>query len=315
VGYVPHHAARRLARTRSGARSPSFDQIGLIFLTNPNTPGAYIDSVCLAMMQGAEHELSKLNASLTFVRVREERDWAKAERLARTGGVDGWLLYGAPNDKDVNQLKPTRLPHVILGDHRCTRPVHSINVDHVATGRLGAQHLASLGHRRIGYFGHGAGLVYQAQRLQGFRAARKELGLDQDERLIADPLPASMSDYAQSDQNAEAMLEWLRNTAPMPTALFIPEFIGAAALCRIFKQAQVDVPGQISIIVGDYAASVAKGNNLTRIDLPMAEVGRQGALLLHRIVLGPRAGPREVKIFPTLIEGWSTQAVSSGNKR
>src|SRR5262245_37557245 len=67
MGYVPHHAGRRLARARSG-RATSFDQVGLIYLASGEM---HLDPVCLAMMGGAEHELSKLHASLTFVRVSE----------------------------------------------------------------------------------------------------------------------------------------------------------------------------------------------------------------------------------------------------
>src|SRR5258706_15915519 len=71
LGYVPHHAARRLARARSRSMATSFDQVGLIYLASLDEPDAFVDPVCLAMMQGAEHELSEFDASLTFVRVRQ----------------------------------------------------------------------------------------------------------------------------------------------------------------------------------------------------------------------------------------------------
>src|ERR1041384_1532449 len=137
MGYVPHHAARRLARTRSDSRATSFDQIGLIHLTRPDTKNSFVDPVCLAMMQGAEYAFSKLHASLTFIRITESEDWQKIERLTRSGGVDGWMVYGCPDDDAVvHRLQPTKLPSVILGDRRCTQPVHSVNVDNEAVGRL-----------------------------------------------------------------------------------------------------------------------------------------------------------------------------------
>src|ERR1051326_730620 len=152
MGYVPHHAGRRLARSRSNNRA-SFDQVGLIHLTRSDAKDIFVDPVCLAMMQGAEYELSKLHASLTFMRVTEPDDWTKIERLARADGVDGWLVYGALDDAIARRLRAMGLPCVILGDHRCTQPVDSVNVDNFVVGRLAVQHLASLGHRRIAFFG------------------------------------------------------------------------------------------------------------------------------------------------------------------
>src|SRR6185295_16856304 len=103
------------ARARSDSRATSFDQIGLIHLTRPDTKNSFVDPVCLAMMQGAEYELSKLHASLTFIRVSESEDWQKIDRLIRAGGVDGWLVYGPPNDDIANRLRSTKLPFVVLG--------------------------------------------------------------------------------------------------------------------------------------------------------------------------------------------------------
>jgi len=313
LGFVANHLARRLARSRSDSRSTSFDQIGLIYL-----PGAdiHVDRVCLAMMSGAEHELSKLHASLTFVRVNEQGDWKKVERLMRAGVVDGWLLVGALNDEVLNRLKAAqlfqarsasqaraarggkdRVPCVTLGDHRCAQPVHCVNVDNAAAGRLAAQHLASLGHRRIAFLGGDMQFVYQEQTLAGFRATVKELGLDDDERLIGN---ASL----WNAPNAELIIEWLRNTGP--TAVFTPEFDWASEMCRILKQTRVQVPKEISLLAYEPVSPTARAHPFARIELPMDEVGKQGAMLLHQMVLDPRGEPREIKIPPLLIEGWST---------
>src|SRR5262245_28125176 len=184
LGYVPHFAAQRMALTRSTSRAARFDQVGLISLISAEE---YVDVACHAMMGGAEHELSRLHASLTFVRVTAPEDWSKVERLERAGGVDGWLLYGAVDDGVVSRMQAGKLAYVILGDHRCTRPVASAEVDYVAVGRLAVQHLASLGHRRIACLQSNQTLGYRRRMLEGFRAAINELGLDDDERLILTP--------------------------------------------------------------------------------------------------------------------------------
>jgi len=305
LGYVPHHAARRLARSQSDSRATSFDQVGLIYFASRDEPDAFVDPVCLAMMQGAEHELSECDASLTFVRVRESKDWKKVERLTRAGGVDAWLLYGTVNDEVVSRLKTGKLPYLIAGDHRCTQPVHCVTVDYKALGRLAVQHFASLGHRRIAFFIGGTWFVYQEQTLAGFRAALKEFGLDEDERLIGE-ISAWHDPAAGHIVQWERAVQWLKNADPMPTAVFSPELNWAAELCRALKQSGLEVPNDVSLLACESVFHEGSTQNFSRIGLPMTEVGRQGALLLYKLVLQPDMKPNDVMIAPSLSEGWST---------
>jgi len=296
LGYVPHHAARRLARARAHSHATSFDQVGLIYLAGLDI---HLDTICLEMMGGAEHELANLQASLTFVRIQDESDWNKVDRLTRAGGVDGWLIYGAVDDEVVNRLKPGKLPFVILGDHRCAQPVYAVNIDNHAVGRLAVQHLASLGHRRIAFLGSTGRYVYQQRTLEGFRAAVKELSLDDDERLTG-----NLSSW--TDGVAKRLIDWLRNADPMPSAVFASEYDWAPWVHVMLKEARIEVPREISLLGYGIAASATRRENFTRIELPMTEVGRQGALLLHRVASESHVGSSEVKIPPSLIEGWST---------
>jgi LacI family transcriptional regulator len=295
LGYVPNLAARRLARERSNHRSTSFDQVGLIYISNPINIEMYIGPIFLAMVQGAEQALSRLHSSLTFVRVQEPSDWEKVDRLTRGGGLDGWLVYGAVNDDVLKQIRLTGLPYVIVGDHRCERPVFSVNVDFAGMGRLAARHLASLGHRRVAYFSGGKWFVYQEQSLAGFRAAQKELGLDDDKRLIGN---FSMS--------TERRARWLKGLRPMPTAVFSPELGWATGLCQALDRLRVKVPRDMSVLACESVLHETKSQDLTRIELPMGEVGRQGVLLLNRIVSEPGMKPVELKVSPSVIKGWST---------
>ena len=303
LGYVPHHAARRLARTRSDCAVASFDQVGLIYLAPTDLD---LDTPCISMMSGAEREFSRLHASLTFIRVAQAEDWGKVERLARAGGADGWLLYGVVDDTVVNRLRPTKLPQVVLGDHRCTRRIASANVDCREVGRLAVQHLASLGHRRVGYVGVSSYFVYQRETLAGFRSAIKELGMDEDERLILDGSGWSHDAAFLGGVNEQKFHKWLRASDPMPTALFAPEPATATNLQRTLKLANLEVPTHVSVLTCELESSTAVKEGFTRIILPMSAVGREGALLLHRIGSGLERKAVETKIAPTLTEGWST---------
>src|SRR5688500_11800459 len=135
LGYVPHHAAQRLASMRPDSRLTRFDQVGLLSLIRPGEP---MDPILLAMLEGAEQELAATDASLQFVRVGKPQDWARVERLATAGSIDGWLLYGAVDDAVAVRLDGMRIPFVVLGDHYSTKPLPQADVDNHAVGRLAA---------------------------------------------------------------------------------------------------------------------------------------------------------------------------------
>jgi len=293
LGYVPHHAARRLTRRRFQQPSSAFDQAGLIYFGGKSQ---YLDPVCLAMIFGAEHELSRLQASFVFVNVGTPGGWEKVDRMAHASGVDGWLVYGPMDDEIVSRLKRGRLPFVIVGDHRCTQPVNCVHMDNAAVGRLAAQHLASRGHRRVAFLAGNPAYVYQPEMENGFRVARKEFGLDEDEGLILD---------LRRWVGESRLMEWLQNAEPRPTAFFASEFDLAADVCRILKNAGMVVPDDISVLGYELGQLGPKSKDISRIEAPMTEVGRQGAALLHRIVAEPGQPPREVKIAATLAEGRS----------
>src|SRR5690606_29931552 len=146
------------------------------------------------------------------------------------------------------KLKETALPFVIVGDHRCTKPVHSVNVDHVAAASMSVRHLAALGHRRIAYVVGNMAHVFQKEMLQGYRQAVEELGLDDDPRLIIEREsilapsfpslatesqgpPTTTWQYAQerSLANVQLMKQWLSQVDPLPTA-FMTQMFGWASV-------------------------------------------------------------------------------------
>jgi LacI family transcriptional regulator len=300
LGFVnsASYAARRLARARSDSRSINFDLIGLLYIVGNEVA---LDPACLAMMRGVEQELLKMHASLVFVRIGEQGDWEKVERLARNGMVDGWLVVGAVDDAVIDRLKPTQLPHTILGDHSCRKPVHSVNIDHTAVAHLAVEHLAALGHRRVGFLAGGLRYIYQRETLEGFRAAMTEFGLDIDERLIADAALWSRPDGQQ-------LVELLRTFESAPTALFIPEFESAAGICAILNQAGISVPEQMSVVGCESVSAVNR--YYTRVEIALDEVGRHGAALLRRIASEPNVGSSDIRISPSFVKGSSTSPPS-----
>lgn len=300
IGFVPNHAARRLARSQARGRAQDFDQVGLIYLVpadmDPDLP-------FLATLGGAEHRLSQRHTSLLIVRVSSHEDWAKIDRITRLGSVDGWLLTGLVDDGAVRTLEQKGLPYVVLGDHRCSTSPRVVNIDHDQAGRMAAQHLFDLGHRHVMALAGSMRHVYQQQTVKGFAHRAKELG------MTAGPVLTSIDlwrgDTPRNHQSAAALTRWLTAQKPMPTALFITEPGWSERVFRTLEVAGMEVPGQISVISCETDVARARNQKLAHIAMPMAQIGAQGALLLEELVLRPNEKPASKLIAPLLLDGWS----------
>ncbi len=292
VGYVPNHAARRLARARFQKETDPFDQVGFVFF---DRMGSELDGVYLAMLRGAEHQLSKCGAALTFLRVTNEEDREKVARLVKAGWVDGWLVVGDVDDRALELVEASRQSCVVVGGHRCTRPVHCVDVNFTSVGKLAAQHLASLGHRRVSYIGGSMQYEYQWEMLNAFRSAAGELGLDPDEQLIQ---------YSREGQ-ARTCADKVRATLalrPLPTAMVTAEHDYAVPALEVLRQYELQVPGEMSLLGCQIESRTASMPNLTRVEQCFTEVGRAGASLLREIAAQPRTPARQVRISPNLVE-------------
>jgi DNA-binding LacI/PurR family transcriptional regulator len=165
---------------------------------------------------------------------------------------------------------------------------------------MAVDHLASLGHRRIAFVtGVGMHYPYQHEALAGFRAGLREHRLDEDERLIG-------RDPFARDLGPDALRAWLNELGEPPTAIFCTEPSKMDLILRPLREAGIEVPRQMSLLSCEVASAQTSNSGLTRIEMPMAEVGRQGAMLLHKIVTEARVASCQIKLTPTLVEGWST---------
>jgi len=287
LGFVNNRAARRLARSRGNSRTPAcFEQIGLMYVTT-NQFG--IDPACVAMMRGAEHELATAaDACLLFVHIDHKEGMERAHRLVRSGLIDGWLISGAIGDEVIASLQRLGVPHVIIGDHLCTRPIHAVNVDYAGASRMAVAHLAELGHRRIGFLGGKLEFTYQLQSLDGFRAGLKEAGIEMDETLVI---------------RRKSVKEWLHDLGGYrPTAIVCSEPAGGRILRQMVSEFGFDVPRDMSLITFELAGEKATPPDLTRLELPLDEVGRHGAMLLQRVVREPRLASSDMKLAATFID-------------
>jgi DNA-binding LacI/PurR family transcriptional regulator len=204
--------------------------------------------------------------------------------------VDGFVLQCIEDgDRLVELAKKRGLPFVAL-DHDPGPDASLILIDELGGGRIAAEHLVGLGHRKFGilgleFSGEGhTGLVDMARReaaeydstrdrLIGYSQVLAAAGID----VASVPVIEAQNDAAGAAKGAAELFD----AAPDMTAILaMSDVVAIAAIQEAAKRGK-SVPGDISIVgfddVPEAAASIPP---LTTIRQPIVEKGRLAAELI-----------------------------------
>ena len=279
LDYAPNPIARRLSLGKTLT-------VGVIapFFTRPSV---------VERLRGIEHVLGESEYDLVVFNVETatRRD-VYFRDLPRRERVDGLLIISLlPDEQDVRRLLRTGMP-VVLVD--ISHPAFSrVGIDDVAGGRQAAEHLLSLGHRRIGFVSdyEDPSFCFTAnrRRLDGFCAALEAAGVAWDARYHAVG--------THSRASAREMAHQLMNLPAPPTAIFAASDTLAFGVLEALQELGLAVPDEISVIGYD-DIEVAEYLQLTTIRQSLFESGVRGGRLLLREINAPPADPVEI-LLPT----------------
>ena len=175
--------------------------------------------------------------------------------------VDGIIFV----DVRVSELELTALAEqgvaVVSVGHELPT-VTSVGIDDVEVGRLAADHLLQLGHRRIGLINgpETFPFIVPHQRQHGFETALRAAGVDPDPSLyVAGNF--TIQDGADS-------LHTLAERGPLPTAIFAFADEMAFGVLLAAKELGLSIPDDLSLIgVDDHHVSVVLGLTTVRQDV------------------------------------------------
>ncbi|WP_239107397.1 LacI family DNA-binding transcriptional regulator [Spirilliplanes yamanashiensis] len=181
-------------------------------------------------------------------------------------------LIMAPVAADQSYLRPCQDRTVIVF---IDRPPARIVADSVVEDDLGGAHAATThllrhGHRRVGFVGDTLAIATTARRLEGYRAALADAGIDPDPGLVA--LTA-----ASDEDSAKALVDLLSLPEP-PTALFSSNARTSIGIIPALQAAGRTDVGLVSF--GDFPLAAALQPPVTVIDQDPASVGRTAATRL-----------------------------------
>jgi DNA-binding LacI/PurR family transcriptional regulator len=199
--------------------------------------------------------------------------------------VDG-LVVIAPQRQAAAALAgvPADLPVVAVeGGEAPDLPV--VCVDQAAGAAAVTAHLLSLGHRSVAHVAGPMDWLEAEARLRAWRATLEAAGAPVGEVLPGDWSPGS---------GYQAGQELARR--PDLTAVFVANDQMALGLLRAFREAGIDVPGEVSVAGFDDIPEAAYFSPpLTTVRQDFAEVGRRSiGLLLDQLADGRAGAPRLV---------------------
>lgn len=213
------------------------------------------------------------------------------ERLPFHKRVDGLVLADLPLGRaQYERLSSSGLPVLTVGIGIDGAP--GLVIDNVAAARLAVNHLARLGHRRIGILGPAADssdTPVLRDRYLGYQEGLEAVGLDVEPRLVAAG-PSTLLGGAQAMQRLVA-------TDEPPTAVFACSDEMAIGAMQVAADAGLRVPEDLSV-VGFDDHDVAEYIGLTTIRQDVEGQGERIASSLIRRLAGEPCAV-EVETHPT----------------
>ncbi len=286
--YRPNFFARSLRARRSFT-------IGVIV---PEVSDGYSASV----MSGVEDHLLQEGYFYFVVSHRHRADLIdEYPRLFVERSVDGLIAVDTPWALSL------KIPVVTVSGHNQVKGVTNVVLDHVKAAEFAVRHLAQLGHRKIAFI---KGQEFSSDtevRWANIEKAAKQLDIPIKAALVAQ----LQGDSPSPEVGYEATRRLLASRQSF-TALFAFNDISAMGAIRALREANLNVPNDVSVVGFDDIQSAAYQNPaLTTVRQPLREMGRIAAeTLLGRIRNSGTDSGGEIVVEPELMIRETTSRVS-----
>lgn len=293
LGYVPHPHARSLATRRAGVLGLVFPYAEAFADQNP-----FCSGIMVGVLEGVIREHQNI---MLFTAATEDGD-TSVDGVIVSPRVDGLILVlPRPGSPVLERCKARRFPHVTVV-HRPEDPdEHAINADDFGGGRMAAQHLIALGHRRIAHFMGSPHISSSLPRRLGYETAMSEAGL---------PPMVIQSGFDWKD-GAAALERLLELPAPQrPTAVFAANDLCAVGMLRRMQALGLRAPDDCAVVGFDdtWLAETADPP-LTSVHMPIREMGLAATRMLSARVKGEPITERQPVLPVSLTIRMSTAAI------
>ncbi|MFX4301274.1 LacI family DNA-binding transcriptional regulator [Alicyclobacillus tolerans] len=232
------------------------------------------------MMSGVS-EVARESGWDTVLSTSAKNEEEVLDRMIRGRRVDGILLLGSRKDDiAIRKITEANFPAVLLGRPNQEINFSSVNNDNVQAAYEATQHLLQLGHDRIGFLGGSSDLLVTVDRVQGYRKALQEWGIQPEERM-------EVSSFFLEQGGYLGMMRLLA-LSDRPTAVLASDDVLAFGAMRAAAELGYALPEELAIVgFNDIRLAEIANPSLTSVRVHMHELGvAAGELLLEQIQAG-----------------------------
>ena len=176
-------------------------------------------------------------------------------------------------------LSEMKVPIVMVNNQHPRASVHSVMIQNVEGSRQAVQHLLRLGHRRIAYIRDKFGYQSDAERLDGYRTALRQGGIEFSKELVV-----------WGDGRAEGGMVAMRCLLGLeepPTAVFCYNDMTALGALRCIYDERLKVPQDISLVgFDDLFLACYTQPRLTTVRQPRRQLGQLAMESLLKLMSG-----------------------------
>ncbi|SFP78525.1 LacI family transcriptional regulator [Amycolatopsis arida] len=247
------------------------------------------------LMQAIEREAAAAGYTVLLADTHETVTTEQATvRALRARRVEGLLLTPAPGDGAViSELVSLGMP-VVLVDRLTTRTdVDQVGAENIQATSALTEHLARLGHRRIGLVSGAPGLTTSEERVLGYR-----LGLGRGGRSWAAELVAC--GHSARDGGAAALAALLDLPDP-PSGVVVANDVMMVGVLHEARRRGLRVGRDLAVVgYDDVEWADLVDPPLTTMAQPVEEIGRRAVRLLLARIADPEREPETVRLPPAL---------------
>jgi LacI family transcriptional regulator len=232
---------------------------------------------------------------------RAEREANHLEHLQERR-IQGILITPVDPEGSLLDEVAARTPLVIVDRTRRAADFCTVAVDDWHGGRLAAEHLIDLGHRRVAFVGGPLSIGQVTERYEGARAAWQEAGLPAEDLVL---IPCASLTVAEGRAAGEQLAGIPQRRRP--TAAFCANDLIALGLLQQSIASGRHVPNDLAIIgYDDIEFAAAAAVPLTSVRQPRQELGARAAELVLDESSNPQHEHQQVVFTPTLVARAST---------
>ena len=274
----------------NGARSR--DQSRSIEVVFPELQNAYIIGVLEGITSSAAADGFEVVIGRTLS-LNSRVDNPQA--LLRSEHVGAIFITADASSESLKALDDAGFPVVVVdpvrvGDNTCI----TIGATNFTGGVTAAEHLLSLGHRRIGHAGGLHSVDLSHARLAGYSSALRKAGIELDESLITH----SAFTYHAGREAAGDLLD----RSDRPTAIFAGSDEIALGVMEEARRRSIRIPQDLSVVgFDDTFLASRSAPPLTTVAQPLLEMGRVATRSLAQMINNDVVGTRHIELATHLV--------------